>query len=84
MYFIYYLAIVNAISFLFCFLDKIFAVRGMYRIPEFILLFFSFFGGCFAFLLGMYFFHHKTKKFKFKVVYLFCLIWLVIIYKIYF
>jgi uncharacterized membrane protein YsdA (DUF1294 family) len=81
---IYYLIIINIISFLLCFLDKRFAIRKMYRIPEAILLLVSLLGGCFAFLLGMNIFHHKTKKLKFKLIYLFCLIWLFLIYKIYF
>ena len=40
--------------------DKHLAVYQKTRIPEFILLLFSFFGGAFGALCGMIFFRHKT------------------------
>ena len=83
MNFIIYLIIINIISFIICFLDKVFAIRDMYRIPERILLGISLIGGCFGFVIGMNIVHHKTKKYKFKLVYIFLLIWLFIIYKLY-
>lgn len=36
------------------------------RIPEVLFFLLSSIGGCFGFFLGMYFFHHKTKKWYFK------------------
>lgn len=71
----YYLIIVSVLAFLLCYIDKRKAIKGKWRISEDILLLISLCGGCFGFLLGMYFFHHKTRKLKFKLVYLFCFIW---------
>ena len=81
MNFITYFIIINIISFILCYLDKILAANHQYRIPERFLLTISAMGGCFLFLLGMHTFHHKTKKKKFKLIYIFCIIWLFIIYK---
>lgn len=79
---IVYLISINIIAFLMCIFDKIKAIKGWYRISENTLLLVSLFGGCFGMLLGMNLVRHKTKKLKFKLVYLFCLIYvgLVIIY----
>ena len=64
-------AILNAISFFLMRLDKYFACRKKYRIPERTLLFFNFFGPfgaimsmCFHFKLG----RHKNKKSLFWLV----------------
>lgn len=65
---IYYLIIVNIITFLICGYDKYMAIKHKYRIPENILLLLSFLGGCIGFILGMYIFRHKTKKLKFSVL----------------
>jgi len=75
MSFIVYLISVNLVSFFFCFLDKWKAVHKRWRISEFFLLLLSFVGGCFGMALGMRVFHHKTRKFKFYLVYLFCILW---------
>lgn len=48
-------------------IDKLKAKRGSYRIPEKVLIGFSFFFGAIGGVLGMYFFHHKTRKAKFYV-----------------
>ena len=50
-----YLVIINIITFLLYGVDKYFAIKNMYRISEFILLFFSFIGGVVGALFGMYF-----------------------------
>ena len=44
------------------FLDKEFAKKDMYRISEKALLTVTIMGGCLGSLIGMYTFHHKTKK----------------------
>jgi len=62
-----YLAIVNALAFLFMFLDKQFARRHQWRIPEATLLGLAFLGGSLGELLGMLLFRHKTKHPKFTV-----------------
>ena len=76
-----YLIIINLISFLYCIIDKHKSKHNSYRIPEKVLLFLSLIGGCFGMALGMNTSHHKTKKLKFKLVYIFCIIWVIIIYK---
>lgn len=76
-----YLVIINILAFLICYIDKRKAIKNKKRISERTLLFISLIGGCFGFLLGMYLFHHKTKKLKFKLVYLHVIIWIIIILK---
>ena len=49
-------------------LDKNFAIKKKYRVPEMTLLTISFIGGCFGSVLGMFLFHHKTKKWKFRIL----------------
>ncbi|MEE3342657.1 MAG: DUF1294 domain-containing protein [Bacilli bacterium] len=77
----YYFVIINIIGIVICLVDKILAIKHMYRIPENVLLFICFIGGCFGFCIGMNTFRHKTKKLKFMFVYLLCIIWVVIIFK---
>lgn len=81
MSFIVYWIVINIIGFIICLLDKIFAIKGIYRIREDILLLVALLGGCFGFLLSMHLFHHKTKKFKFKLIYLFNVLWIYFIFK---
>jgi len=77
---IYYLIFVNIITFIICGYDKLMAIKHRYRIPEDILLFLSFIGGCLGFILGMFIFRHKTKKLKFTVLEpIFLGIWIYII-----
>ena len=73
---IYFLSI-NIITFLLCIIDKKNAIKKKYRIPEKVLMTLSFVGGCFGMILGMKLFHHKTQKLKFKLVYLFCILWII-------
>ena len=79
MNFIVYLVSINIISFIMIFIDKRKAIYHKWRISERILLFIAFICGCFGMIIGMKLFHHKTNKLKFKLVYLFCLIWIVLI-----
>ena len=62
-----YLASVNLAAFVLYGIDKYKARRGLWRIPESVLLFASAAGGSSGALLGMYVFHHKTKKPRFFI-----------------
>ncbi len=62
-----YLAVVNLSAFLMFGYDKYKACRGRWRISEKMLLFLAWAGGSAGAWCGMYFFHHKTKKVKFKI-----------------
>ena len=64
-----YLTIINLLEFFLMGLDKLFAIKKMYRIPEFTLLFISFIGGSLGGIIGMYLFRHKTKKLKFILLF---------------
>ena len=62
-----YLYIINIVTFVLYGLDKLFAMKKMYRIPEFSLIFLGLIGGSLGAILGMMLFHHKTKKIKFYI-----------------
>lgn len=64
---IYYLCAVNLIGLFVMWLDKRKAIRHEWRIPEKTLFFVSLIGGSVGTLVGMYLFHHKTKKWYFVV-----------------
>lgn len=57
-----YLIIINAAGFLFMLADKSKAKKGSSRIPEKLLLGLGLLGGSLGCTLGMYIFHHKTRK----------------------
>ena len=48
-------------------LDKKYAIKNKQRIPEATLMMISAIGGSVGMLIGMYWFHHKTRKIKFYV-----------------
>lgn len=80
-YIIFYLVIINIFEFIIMGLDKLLAIKHKYRIPEFTLLFFSAIGGSIGAITGMFFFHHKTKKLKFRILFpLFLIVHLIIFY----
>lgn len=82
-YLILYLIIINIIEFIIMGLDKLLAIKHKYRIPEFTLLFLSAIGGSIGAIVGMFFFHHKTKKLKFRILFpLFLILHFIIIYYI--
>lgn len=60
-------AVMNLLAFALCGWDKLAAKRGARRVPERRLLAFCVLGGSPAFLVGMFLFHHKTRKPKFAV-----------------
>jgi len=81
-YLVYYLIIINSISFILMGVDKFFAIRKKRRISELCLISFSFFGGAFVKILEMLIFHHKTKHIKFLLLNpLFLLIWVLLMIK---
>ena len=62
-----YLIVINILGFLVMGLDKHKAKMAERRIPENTLFMFTILGGGIGNIAGMYVFHHKTKKMKFKV-----------------
>jgi len=64
---IIYLVAINLITFLVMWLDKRKAKKGKWRVPENTLLLFVLLGGGIGGIVGMYVFHHKTKKAKFVI-----------------
>ena len=63
---IYYLMVINIVTFLVYGIDKIKAKQGSWRISEATLLIFAVIGGSIGALLGMKVWHHKTMHKKFK------------------
>lgn len=79
---IYYLIIINIITLITYKIDKYCSIKKYRRISEKTLILLSFIGGCFGAFLGMYLFHHKTKKIKFKLLIpISSIIWIYVIYK---
>lgn len=64
---IIYLIIINIFGFFIMGIDKHKAKMANRRIPENTLFMFTFLGGGVGTIAGMYVFHHKTKKLKFKI-----------------
>lgn len=64
---IIYWGIINIIAFVMYGIDKQKAVHNKWRIPEVQLLAAAALGGSLGALFGMQFFHHKTKKWKFRI-----------------
>lgn len=62
-----YLAIINIVTMVVFALDKIAALEKRWRISIITLLGFALIGGSVGALIGMYLFHHKTKKDYFKI-----------------
>ncbi len=62
-----YLMVINILGFLVMGLDKHKAKMAERRIPENTLFMFTILGGGVGTIAGMYVFHHKTKKMKFRV-----------------
>ena len=58
---------VNLAAFIAMGIDKYRAKKGLWRIPEAVLIALAVFGGSIGELAGMYLFHHKTRKKKFSV-----------------
>ena len=63
-----YFIIWNSIVFLVYALDKFFAIKGMWRISEKMLLTLAFLMGGVGAVIGMIVCHHKTRKNKFSLL----------------
>ena len=71
-----YITLVNIITFIVYGIDKRKAVKGKWRIPESVLIGMAIIGGGAGALLGMLIWHHKTRKWKFRIlVPLFLALW---------
>lgn len=66
---------VSLVTFILYCVDKYKASHGLWRIPEKVLLLFSFFGGALGGLLGMHLVRHKTRHWYFHVVNILGAIW---------
>ena len=64
---LYYFIVINAAAFLLMLADKFKARRGLWRIPERILLGSAALGGSLGALAGMYLVRHKTQHWRFTV-----------------
>lgn len=62
-----YLILINALGFLLMCLDKHYARKKMWRIPERTLMAVAALGGSLGSLMGMYLFRHKTRHRKFTL-----------------
>lgn len=62
-----YLIIINIVAFGMYGIDKQKAIKKQWRIPEAKLLAVAAIGGSAGALLGMQFFYHKTRKWKFRL-----------------
>ena len=66
-FFQFYLLIINAAGFFSMLVDKLYAKKKLWRIPEATLLTIALMGGSLGSLVGMYTVRHKTKHPKFAV-----------------
>lgn len=66
---LYYIVIINILTFIVYGLDKLKAKKGKWRIPESTLLLLAIIGGSIGAWFGMKVWHHKTmhKKFKYGI-----------------
>lgn len=66
---LYYIVIINILTFIVYGIDKLKAKKGKLRIPESTLLLLAIIGGSIGAWFGMRLLHHKTmhKKFKFGI-----------------
>lgn len=77
---IWYLLGINIFSFIIYGVDKLLAVKKLFRVSEYSLFILTIFGGGIGSLLGMKVFHHKTKKKVFWIInILFSIIWIIIV-----
>ena len=80
---IYYLLIINIITFIIYGIDKYKSIKHKYRISEDTLIILAILGGAIGAFFGMIIFHHKTKKKKFTILIpIIMLLWVYILIKI--
>lgn len=63
-----YLLVVNLLAFCAFGRDKRLALQGRHRVPEARLLLYAALGGALGAWLGMRRFHHKTRKWRFRLL----------------
>lgn len=79
---IYYLLIINIITFIIYGIDKYKSIKHKYRISEATLIILAILGGSLGAFFGMIVFHHKTKKKKFTILIpVIMLLWVYILIK---
>ena len=75
-----YLLMINAVAFILYGIDKRKAIKRKWRVPEATLIGIAALGGALGALFGMLAWHHKTRKWKFRILVPLCLIvWVAII-----
>jgi uncharacterized membrane protein YsdA (DUF1294 family) len=79
-YIMFYLLIINLISFALYFIDKQKSKRDKWRIKESTLHFVSFLGGTLGSIAAMILFHHKTKKPMFVMITIIALLFNIFIF----
>ena len=62
-----YFVLVNLMALLLMAIDKQKARKDRFRIPEAVLFLSAIIGGSIGSLAGMFLFHHKTRKWKFRI-----------------
>jgi uncharacterized membrane protein YsdA (DUF1294 family) len=67
-FFVFCTIVINLFTFLLCAYDKFAAKKGLFRIPEIVLLTFSFLLGSVGMLSGMCLFRHKTYRSGFVIL----------------
>ncbi|HBP24387.1 MAG TPA: DUF1294 domain-containing protein [Oribacterium sp.] len=79
-----WVVLMSILSFLLYGVDKYKAIHHRWRVPEQTLLLSAFLGGAPGALLGMQLFHHKTRKWKFRLLVPVALVlWIIVFGKIY-
>lgn len=63
----YYIILINIVTFIAYLADKIFAIKGMWRIPEKTLLGLAAIGGSLGAIFGIWGVRHKTKHRNFTI-----------------
>ena len=63
-----YLLMMNLVGFAVMGIDKKRAVKRLWRIPESTLFIIALIGGSLGSIIGMYFFHHKTRHWYFAAI----------------
>lgn len=79
-----YILFINIMTFALYGVDKYKAIHHRFRIPEITLLLCAYLGGAYGAAAGMQLWHHKTRKWKFRiavpvsVVFVTVVLWMVI------
>ena len=80
-YLLYFLIVINIVTFFVYGIDKLLAIKHMWRVPEKFLFLLSITGGFVGSIVGMNIFRHKTKKLFFYIWNIISIvIWILIMY----